>query len=68
MLVLKSKSGDWVEVKHRTTGDILRLKIYNINPYMGKVATIAFDDDAWNFVIERTQKSKLIHKTSTELR
>jgi hypothetical protein len=55
MLVLKRKEGQWVEVTHRS-GDVLRLRVYNIaHDYPGRV-NLAFDDEPRNFSIQRPER------------
>ncbi len=55
MLVLKRKEGQWVDVIHRS-GDILRLRVYEIQQGAPSRANIAFDDPERNFEIRRPER------------
>ena len=55
MLVLKRKDGQWIEVTHKS-GDVLRLRVYNINPDNPGRVNLAFDDDDRNFDIQRPER------------
>ncbi len=56
MLVLKRKEGQWVEVTHRS-GDILRIRVCQIESGQPGHLNLAFDDDARHFQIERPSAS-----------
>ena len=55
MLVLKRKEGQWVEVTHRS-GDLLRIRVCQIEQGQPGHLNLAFDDDARNFEIERPER------------
>lgn len=55
MLVLKRKDGQWVEITHKS-GDVLRVRIYKIEPGLPGHVNLAFDDDARHFEIERPER------------
>lgn len=55
MLVLKRKEGQWVEITHKS-GDVLRVKVYDICGRLPARANLAFDDEARNFVIQRPER------------
>jgi hypothetical protein len=59
MLVLKRKEGQWVHVTHKS-GDVLRLRIYDIEPGVPGRVNVAFDDDARNFAIERPERERRV--------
>jgi len=55
MLVLRRKEGDWLELTHQESGDMIRMRITNIRaraPKPGQVDVI-FDDDRRLFEIRR---------------
>lgn len=57
MLVLNRKEGQWVEITHRS-GEVLRIRVYGIaagTPGQAH-ASLAFDDDARNFEIQRPER------------
>lgn len=55
MLVLKRKEGQWVEITHKS-GDILRIRVCQIQQGNPAHLNLAFDDDARNFQIERPER------------
>lgn len=56
MLVLKRIEGQWVDVVHAKTGDVLRIRVYDIEvDHRGRV-NLAFDDAARNFTIQRPER------------
>ncbi len=57
MLVLKRKEGQWVDVMHRS-GDILRIRVCQIESGRPGQLNLAFDDDARNFEIERPERKQ----------
>lgn len=57
MLVLKRKEGQWVEVTHRS-GDVLRVRVYQIEDGKPGNVNLAFDDEARNFEIERPERNR----------
>jgi hypothetical protein len=56
MLVLKRNEGQWVEIKHVASGDVMRVRLYDICGGMPGRANLAFDDAARNFDIERPER------------
>lgn len=55
MLVLKRKEGQWVDIVHKS-GDVLRIRVYDICGKMPARANLAFDDPARNFEIQRPER------------
>lgn len=55
MLVLKRKEGQWIEVIHRS-GDVMRVRVYNIRVNSTGQADLAFDDPVRNFEIRRPER------------
>lgn len=62
MLVLKRREGQWVEVTHRS-GDVLRIRVYAIEPGQPGYLNLAFEDDARHFAIERPERHRVIPAT-----
>ena len=56
MLVLDRKEGQWVEVTHKS-GDVLRVRVCQIEGGDPGRLKLAFDDDARNFSIERPERN-----------
>jgi hypothetical protein len=56
MLVLKRKEGQWIEITHARTGDVLRIRLYDVVGGLPGRANLAFDDPARNFAIERPER------------
>jgi hypothetical protein len=57
MLILKRKEGQWVEITHKS-GDVLRVKVYDISGRAPARANLAFDDSARNFQIQRPERGQ----------
>ena len=55
MLVLKRKDGQWIEVLHRS-GDVLRIRVYNVRTATGGQVDLAFDDEPRHFEIRRPER------------
>ncbi len=55
MLVLRRKEGQWIEVLHRS-GDVLRLRVYDICGESPGRVNLAFDDPPRNFSIQRPER------------
>jgi sRNA-binding carbon storage regulator CsrA len=55
MLILKRKEGQWVEIAHRS-GDIMRVKIYDIKEGAPPTARMAFEDGDRNFDVCRSER------------
>ncbi len=58
MLVLKRKEGQWVEITHSGSGDVLRVRLYDICGEFPGRANLAFDDPARNFEIQRPERPR----------
>ena len=61
MLVLKRKEGQRVDVTHRS-GDVLRIRVCQIESGHPGHLNLAFDDDARNFEIERPERKQKFAK------
>ena len=57
MLILRRKEGQWVEIKHKS-GDVIRVRVYNIRTRYPGQLDLAFDDDARNFTIQRPERGR----------
>lgn len=55
MLVLKRREGEWTEIVHAASGDVLRVRVYRTE--FGQ-AHLAFDDGPRNFLIERPERPR----------
>lgn len=55
MLVLRRTEGQWVIVTHRS-GDVLRIRVYDLCGRSPGAAHLAFDDPPRNFAIERPER------------
>jgi hypothetical protein len=55
MLVLKRKEGQWVNILHKS-GDMIRFRVYQICGGEPGRASLAFDDEARNFEIQRPER------------
>jgi hypothetical protein len=55
MLVLKRKEGQWIEVRHKS-GDLLKIRIYDICGRCPPRANLAFEDPDRNFEIMRPDR------------
>lgn len=55
MLVLKRTEGQWVDVIHKS-GDVLRVRVYDIGAENRGRVNLAFDDAARNFEIQRPER------------
>lgn len=69
MLVLRRKSGQWIEITHGKSGDVLRVKVYDIlRSAAGQTGqcNLAFDDDERNFVIQRPEWTPLAENPSLQ--
>lgn len=63
MLVLKRSEGSWVDIVHVKSGEVLRVRTYNIEGVgngRGRVE-LAFDDLAKNFTIQREERKVSAH-------
>jgi hypothetical protein len=55
MLVLRREEGQWIEIAHRS-GDLIRIRVYNIRSRFPGQVDMAFDDDARHFDIRRGER------------
>lgn len=55
MLVLKRKEGQWIDLTHRS-GDVIRIRVGQIEAGRPGTLNLTFDDDARNFAIERPER------------
>jgi hypothetical protein len=55
MLVLRRREGQWVNIKH-SSGEQLRIRIYNIRCGFPGQVDVAFDDACHNFEIQRPER------------
>jgi hypothetical protein len=55
MLVLKRKEGQWVEVTH-ASGDVMRIRVCQIEAGCPGHLNLAFDDPERNFEIQRPER------------
>lgn len=60
MLVLKRKEGQWIEITHTDSGDLMRIRVSQIEAGRPGHLNLAFEDDARNFEIERPERKKRI--------
>lgn len=60
MLILRRKNGDYVDVTHGTSGDVLRIWTSNVRWCGGTQVDMGFDDPAHNFQIQRSER-KILH-------
>lgn len=58
MLVLKRREGQWTDVVHESSGDVLRIRVCQIEGGFPGHLNLAFDDSARNFSIERPERNK----------
>lgn len=56
MLVLKRKEGQWIEVTHSKSGDVMRIRVCKIEAGNPGHLNLAFEDDARNFEIQRPER------------
>lgn len=57
MLVLKRKEGQWVDITHRN-GDLLRIRVCQIEGGQPGQLNLAFDDPDRHFEIERPERKR----------
>jgi sRNA-binding carbon storage regulator CsrA len=55
MLVLQRKEGQWVDVVHKS-GDVIRIRVYGIDPESPGRCQLAFDDAPRNFDVRRPER------------
>ena len=63
MLVLRRTEGQWIELTHEASGDMIRFRVYDLQA--GR-AHLAFDDSARNFRIERPERHERKDKPANE--
>lgn len=58
MLVLRRKEGQWVEITHKATGQVLRIGVARVRGYNQATGTLDLlcDDAAHNFDIQRAER------------
>lgn len=55
MLVLRRREGQWLDVIHRS-GDMLRIRVYDVGARTPHCVNLAFDDSPRNFAIHRPER------------
>jgi hypothetical protein len=60
MLVLRRKEGQWVEITHKSSGETIRVRVYNIRTRHPGQLDLAFDDDAHNFQVQRPERGSRV--------
>jgi sRNA-binding carbon storage regulator CsrA len=63
MLVLKRKEGQWTEIVHKS-GDVIRIRTYDIQGGYPSRVSIAFEDPQRNFEISRPERAQTRELTS----
>jgi hypothetical protein len=61
MLVLRRTEGQWVEITHAATGDVIRFRVYDLaggDPEVPGRVHLAFEDRARNFAVERPERAR----------
>lgn len=58
MLVLRRKEGQWIDVTHKS-GDVLRVRVYNLCADAPGRINLAFDDAEHNFDIQRPERAEV---------
>jgi hypothetical protein len=58
MLVLKRKEGQWIEITHRS-GDVLRIRVYNIRSRFPGQLDLAFADEGRHFEVRRPEHPRI---------
>jgi hypothetical protein len=62
MLVLRRTEGQWVEITHAATGDVIRFRVYDLAGGYQQVVPgrvhLAFEDRARNFAVERPERAR----------
>ncbi len=56
MLVLKRSEGQWVDLTHNRSGDVIRFRVYQICGGVPGRVSLAFDDGPRNFEIQRPER------------
>lgn len=59
MLVLKRRDGEWLEIAHVESGDVLRVRLYDIRGETPghQSLSVLFDDPDRNFSITRPDRA-----------
>ena len=65
MLILRRKEGQWVEITHKS-GDVIRVRVYNIRARYPGQLDLAFDDDARNFAIQRPERTGRVDEMAVQ--
>lgn len=68
MLILKRKEGQWIEVTHASSGDVMRIRVCQITTpeYGPGYLNLAFDDAARNFEIERPERKRKLEEARND--
>lgn len=59
MLILRRADGQWLDIQHKASGDVIRIRVYDLRsrgPTSPGHLNMAFDDDARHFQIERPER------------
>ncbi len=56
MLVIRRREGQWIDVVHGATGDMVRIRVNTIRRDYD--VSLGFDDPDWNFEITRPKSVK----------
>lgn len=64
MLVLKRKDRQEIEITHRESGDVIKIRVYKIQAGFPGRLTMAFEDDANNFAIHRPERQAKLQSTT----
>ena len=65
MLILRRKEGQWVEITHKS-GDVIRVRVYNIRARYPGQLDLAFDDDDRNFAIQRPERTGRVDEMASQ--
>jgi hypothetical protein len=58
MLTLRRAEGQWVEIKHVASGDVIRFLVYQLTGETNRQAHLSFEDVAHNFDIQRPERPR----------
>jgi hypothetical protein len=67
MLILRRKEGQWVEIRHKS-GDLIRVRVYNIRTRNPGQLDLAFDDEAHHFQVQRPERIEKAEAGATPAR
>lgn len=57
MLVLRRKPGQWIDITHAKTGELLRIRV-DFGPDRPNQVSLSFDDSVRNFDIQRPDRER----------